>query len=84
MIDHRASPGIPGTPNLVEAATITCHHCHRQIIRNPGRVRPRAHCWGCDRDICDGCAVNAQIHGCVPLDKIIEKHMRSNSNIRIL
>lgn len=75
LIDHTASPGVPGLPRHLEVATIKCQHCERQIVRNPSRVRPRAHCWGCDRDICDQCAVLERIHGCKPFSAIIEKQL---------
>jgi hypothetical protein len=60
MIDHRASPGIPGTPmregSLFEAATLRCSHCGCVQIKRPDRVRPRASCVKCGGGyICDAC-----------------------------
>jgi hypothetical protein len=69
MIDHRASPGIPADmaekfgfhPDqvkegaLFEAATMTCWHCGRVVIRNPLRERARPHCYQCNQYICDIC-----------------------------
>lgn len=65
-IDHRESPGFgeadaprrsvapfTGAGKLFETATNTCSHCGKVVIRNPNRVRPRAHCRGCERFICD-------------------------------
>jgi len=69
MIDHRASPGLTADeaakfgfhPDqvkegaLFEAATMTCAHCNRVVIRNPLRVRERATCLQCNQYICDLC-----------------------------
>lgn len=84
LIDHRASPGVPGMPKFFEAGVITCHHCQRQMIINPSRVRARAHCWGCDRDICDQCAVLEKIHGCKPFDAIVEKQMHVATRLGVI
>lgn len=72
-IDHRESPGFTeadavaghrtsilpyiGKGKLFEAATNSCSHCDRIVIKNPDRIRPRGHCTACDHFICDGCAV---------------------------
>jgi len=67
--DHRASPGIPAHlaarlgyhPSQVaegavfEAPVLGCPHCGGSVILNPLRTRERAHCYQCDRYICDGC-----------------------------
>ena len=67
MIDHRHSPGLsddqiaqsglpPGAGRgLYEEAFVSCSHCQAVILLRHDRTRPRAHCSGCDRYICDGC-----------------------------
>lgn len=61
MIDHRASPGIPGTQlkegSLFEADTLRCAHCATVSIKRPDRTRARPHCLACDSYICDVCDV---------------------------
>ena len=70
MIDHRASPGIPegaarrmgldpaqvGEGRMMETSTLGCPHCGSVVVLNPQRTRERAHCYKCNRYICDGCA----------------------------
>jgi hypothetical protein len=67
--DHSASPGIPAErarqldlpPEMVSegkrmtAATVGCPHCASAVVLNPLRIRERAHCYICNRYICDGC-----------------------------
>lgn len=69
LIDHRASPGLTEAeaissgvdPALVrggrilESATYTCRHCRGVVVKNPHRIRERAHCQKCNDFICDGC-----------------------------
>jgi hypothetical protein len=65
MIDHRASPGIlageapgaipVGAGALFETSTITCSHCQKISILNPGRTRERGYCPKCDHYVCDQC-----------------------------
>lgn len=69
VVDHRASPGLteeeairhgyhPSQVKegaLFEAATMTCAHCGRIVIRNPLRTRERASCLKCSQYICDWC-----------------------------
>jgi hypothetical protein len=69
MVDHRASPGMSEEfarqngldPRfcregaVYETATIGCPHCGSVVIKNPFRVRERAHCIKCDKYICDFC-----------------------------
>lgn len=69
MVDHRASPGMPEDMarragydpaqcregRLYEAATAWCVHCGSTYLKNPGRIRDRAHCHLCDMYICDPC-----------------------------
>lgn len=71
MVDHRASPGLPeelarklgmnpaecGEGKLFETASLTCSHCKTAVMKNPLRVRERAHCFKCDHYVCDLCAV---------------------------
>lgn len=76
FIDHRASPGTEqvGEGKFFEGATISCSHCQAVMIKNPERIRPRAHCRGCDKCICDGCAGVARITGeCLPFSKKLEQ-----------
>lgn len=58
----------------VEAATITCSHCHRQIIRNPARERERAYCAKCDHYICDWCAAARKgVDECKPMNQVLDE-----------
>lgn len=59
MIDHSASPGTEKIPERqrYEAGTLTCSHCHAQMLVNPLRMRERAYCRKCDRYICDQCEI---------------------------
>ena len=66
-VDHRASPGIsdekarlmgfaPGQmKGVFECATLGCPHCGSCVVMNPLRTRERAHCYQCNRYICDWC-----------------------------
>lgn len=67
-------PGLAGDP-LVEAATITCSHCHRVVVINRLRVRPRAYCRKCDHYICDWCELARVQSGgeCNPMVKILDE-----------
>lgn len=74
QIDHRNSPGIEGLPSLFEAATYTCKHCQRVVVKNPDRQRERAYCRGCDHLICDPCAaIKAQTLTCRTFDQVIDE-----------
>lgn len=71
-IDHSESPGFTqadralrgsvlpfaGAGQKFQAATNTCSHCERVVIRNPDRTRPRGHCSKCDRFMCDPCSAD--------------------------
>jgi hypothetical protein len=63
MIDHRASPGIPGSRllgegTLFEGKTLSCCHCRGCWILNPLRTRERHRCFQCGGQyLCDGCNV---------------------------
>jgi hypothetical protein len=89
LIDNSSGPGVsedqlaklPHKQTLVpvpegkkfEAALLTCHHCHIQMIRNPARVRERAYCRKCDHYICDKCAAVAwQTGECRPLRAVLD------------
>jgi hypothetical protein len=68
MIDHRASPGIPGDPlmgegKLFETKTNHCSHCGTVVIFNPFRTRDRAYCSNCDKYICDNCGLEMKLPG---------------------
>lgn len=85
LIDNRNSPGttsdiltpgsspddvpIVGSGATYESATATCSHCHRIVIFNPQRSRPRNYCAKCDHYICDsaGCLVD-----CTPFNKLLD------------
>ena len=41
--------------------TLHCKHCGGCVIKNPDRVRPRAHCTKCNWYMCDGCAYLASL-----------------------
>jgi len=84
LLDHTASPGVPGLAPKVEVATIRCSHCERQVIRNPARERERHWCPGCNKYVCDGCEVLRRIHGCRPFDQVIEKVMTKHSNLGVI
>jgi predicted RNA-binding Zn-ribbon protein involved in translation (DUF1610 family) len=56
MVDHRASPGLPGKPKFEEKTTYGCPHCGNHVIINRLRTRERAYCARCDDTICDLCA----------------------------
>lgn len=47
--------------SVVEMDTLHCKHCGGCVIKNPDRVRPRAHCLKCNSYICDGCAYLASL-----------------------
>lgn len=66
MVDHRASPGLPGDPlrgegKLFEAKTNHCNHCGRVVIMNPLRTRDRCYCSKCDKYICDDCGLEMKL-----------------------
>ena len=57
LIDHRAAgvTATPDQPRMIEAGTLTCSHCQKQLIVNPLRTRDRGYCPKCDHYVCDGC-----------------------------
>jgi len=69
LIDDRLSGG-----RLNEFPTATCGHCHRVILLNPGRVRAREVCRGCNNYICDECAaLKAKTLECRTMDRVIDQ-----------
>jgi hypothetical protein len=75
LIDNRHAPGPDGTTYL-EAATITCSHCQRQMIRSLERQREREWCWNCDHYICDRCAAVRSVAGCQTFKAFMEQQDR--------
>lgn len=89
LIDNRNSPGVSeafvrasgtdavavGEGAVFESATVTCSHCHRIVVLNPARTRPRHYCAQCDHYVCDtpACAVE-----CVPLAKVLDALQEHN------
>ena len=82
LVDHRASPGIvqadllttsmrmpemPGGKQF-EAATLTCCHCNRVVIKNPQRLRDRGFCRKCNHFVCDNCSGKE----CTSVDKSLD------------
>lgn len=84
LIDHTFSPGVPEellkANNLIsappgkrlEAATLTCKHCQKTVIKNPERTRARGYCSGCDHFICDTCDALKSINGCQNIERILD------------
>lgn len=84
LIDHSNSPGVRpedvggqmlpgvGKPGKYESATITCAHCHRQVILNPQRTRDRGYCSNCDHYVCDSPACNKN---CTPFQRTLDRMM---------
>ena len=68
-IDHSASPGLTpdqarrfdypaefvGEGKRMSTATVGCPHCGSCVVLNPMRLRERAHCYQCNKYICDVC-----------------------------
>jgi len=75
LIDNRHAPGPDGT-TFLEAATITCSHCQRQLIRNPDRQREREWCANCDKYICDPCAAIRAVAGCKTFSALMDEQDR--------
>ncbi len=83
LIDNRLAPPSEGVPRFMEAATSTCSHCERQIVRNPARQRDRAWCPSCDSYICDACEAVRAVEGCKPFTSVIDKLAKQYNNLRI-
>lgn len=87
VIDHTDSPGltpadvsgIPGaiaTPagQVLERDVMTCSHCQRAVVLNPGRVRARAVCPKCHHFVCDSCeAIRVKTGACVPFKAVLDR-----------
>jgi len=78
-IDHRASPGIPGSKHLgegtlFEADTRMCGHCSVPVVLNPYRTRERGFCPKCNSYLCDPCHIGYHLNGvCKPFAQVIEE-----------
>ena len=89
-IDHRASPGLPGSKFLgegsfFEADTLTCNHCQTPVVMNPDRVRARGHCSKCDKYLCDWCAAAYhQSKICRPFAQVVDELQAGKTPIPIL
>lgn len=60
-----------------KAATNTCSHCDRVVVKNPLRLRARGHCTQCDRFICDPCQADFYLSGeCRCWDRRVESHLK--------
>ncbi len=69
LVDNRASGG-----TLEERPIVTCAHCQRQIVLNPGRTRDRFECPRCDKYLCDDCAVlYRQTDDCVNFQRQLDQ-----------
>lgn len=67
LVDHRAGEGVArdlavsggampvGNGAMMEMPTVTCSHCQKVLIVNPGRTRERGYCPKCDHYVCDEC-----------------------------
>lgn len=76
LIDHRATGIIEGvTSKIAEYATLTCSHCHKQLIINPARNRERSYCPKCDHYICDECNIIRVASGyiCMQLTAVFDQ-----------
>lgn len=73
LIDHQASPGVPGLPKIFEAKVYTCSHCQRQIIHGPNRKREKTTCYQCFKYICDNCASMAKVVECKTYTALVEE-----------
>lgn len=83
LIDNRHAPAVSlaaarasgkevvgaGVNGVFESALITCAHCHRTVVLNPQRDRPRGYCRRCDHYVCDSPGCNA---GCLPMKTILD------------
>lgn len=90
LIDNRFGPGVSqefinalppdkrgpavGEGGMYEAPTLTCSHCHQQMVLNPMRTRERPYCPKCDRYVCDRCEVVRVVSGeCNPLNAVLDR-----------
>lgn len=79
MIDHRAGFGTQAVPggSMLEANTLTCSHCQKQVIVRPERQRIRAYCPKCDHYICDNCDIIRVASGglCRTFQQVIDDYL---------
>jgi hypothetical protein len=69
LLDNRLSGG-----GVIEVPTLTCSHCQRQVIVNPGRTREREYCATCDHYICDECgAAKKAGAGCKTMAQVFDE-----------
>lgn len=79
LVDHRASPGIPGEPGMgpgsvFEADTIACNHCSVPVVMNPLRQRERFFCPRCNQYCCDICAAAYHVNKvCKPFECVADE-----------
>jgi hypothetical protein len=82
LIDNRAGAPVPAFDGTVpiasgavfESATLTCSHCHKQLILNPDRSRSRGYCPKCDHYLCDQCeTVRVKTGECTPLNAVFDQ-----------
>ncbi len=84
QIDHRESPGVtaiaPPHPDVpivgrgvnYQTATCRCSQCHRLILMNPLRTRPRNYCAKCNSYHCDACTATNPYGHCLTLDAVFD------------
>ena len=90
FVDHRASPGIPGSAlfgegKVYEAATLSCNHCRVSVVMNLDRIRARFTCPKCDLYCCDACgAAYAGNFVCRPFAQVVEDVKTGKTPIPIL
>lgn len=71
---YRNGYPVIGKGQFYESAVNTCSHCQRGIIINPLRTRERHYCRGCDRYICDNCALLMKLGAsCSPFWRQVER-----------
>jgi hypothetical protein len=77
LVDNRAVGG-----GMMESATITCSHCQRVVVLNPGRTRGRGYCPKCDSYVCDECEADRVAHGfrCLPMAQVFDETERKLSH----
>jgi|SRR5208282_4056267 len=82
IIDHRASPGMPGSKvkkegSVFEAVTQSCSHCRVSVVMNPERIRARGTCPKCpvgDDYLCDWCAGAYHVNKiCRPFKQVVDE-----------
>lgn len=93
FVDHRASPGLPGSKffgegKVFEAATLSCSHCRISVVPNPDRVRERFRCPHCavnDDYLCDICAQGfKQNKVCRPFKQVVDDVKSGKTPVPVL